>query len=140
MWYQVVSHRFLQYNTPIVLDHLFRTTTINVRAALDNNAALPFGKRTFKYVGLLFPVFTHSVTGVSKGSPRKLFLGNHQITFDNPLVYEFNLELNIHLWTPQLDLTIWESNEESIFNADIKLRQVQQQLERIESKIDTINY
>lgn len=140
MWYQVHNSRVLQYNTPIVLPHLFRSSIINVNAALDSNAALPFGKRTYKYAGLLIPVFTHSVVGVSKGNARKIFLGNHQISFNNPLNYEFNLELVMHLWTPQLDLTIWETNKEVIFDVELRTRNIERQLSRIESKVDNINH
>lgn len=144
MWLKTFDSRLLQYNTPLRLDPLFRSSVLRINAALDKNAAFPFGKRTYRYVALLFPVFYDSETGLTKGNPRRLYLGNHEIEFVNPYSYSYNLEIQIHYWTSQLDLTIWQSDEELNVDEAIKLGRIQnsldlieQNVERIESKIDT---
>lgn len=143
MWQKVLDRRLLQYDTPLSLDYLFRSSALRINAALDKNAAFPFGKRTYKYVALLFPIFYDTETGFTKGEPCRLYLGNHQIEFNNPFSYSYNLEIYIHPWTSQLDLTIWQTNEEPNIQQTIKLERIQgslealgQSLERIESKID----
>lgn len=107
MWQQVFDQRLLQYNTPLSVDYLFRSSALRINAALDKNAAFPFGK----------------------GEPRRLYLGNYQIQFDNPLSYSYNLEIFIHLWTSQLDLTIWQTNEEPNIQQAIKLKRIQSSIE-----------
>lgn len=129
MWQKIYDARVLQYNTPLSIDYLFRSSALRINAALDKNAAFPFGKRTYKYVALLFPVFYDSETGLTKGEPQRLYLGNHQIQFENPFSYSYNLQIAIHPWTSQLDLTIWQTNEEP------NLQQITR-LERIQTSID----
>jgi hypothetical protein len=143
MWQKVIDSRLLQYNTPLKLDHLFRSSVLRINAALDKNAAFPFGKRTYKYVALLFPIFYDPETGLTKAQPRKLYLGNQEIQFVNPYSYSYNLEIQIHYWTSQLDLTIWQSDEELNVEQAIKLGRIQSSLDaigedvkRVESKID----
>lgn len=136
MWQQVFDRRLLQYDTPRSIDYLFRSSAIRVNAAIDRNATLPFGKRTYKYVALLFPIFYDSDTGLTKGSPRRLYLGNHQIQFSNPFSHSYNLEIAIHPWTSQLDLTIWQTNEEPNIEQAIKLARIQSSLDRIEQTIN----
>lgn len=138
MWQQVFNQRLLQYNTPLTLSPLFRSSTLTINAALDTNAAFPYGKRTYKLAALLFPIFYTSETGFTKGHPERLYLGNHQITFDNPFSYAYNLEIYIHLWTSQLDLIIWQSDEEINITQQIQAERVQSSLDRIESKVDSI--
>lgn len=138
MWQQVFNQRLLQYNTPLTLPPLFRSSTLIINAALDTNAAFPYGKRTYKLAALLFPVFYTSETGFNKGNPERLYLGNHQITFDNPFSYAYNLEIYIHLWTSQLDLIIWQSDEEVNISEQIQAERIQSSLDRIESKVDSI--
>lgn len=139
MWQQVFSDRILQYNTPTTIGHLFRSSNLIANAALDTDAAFPFGKRTYKLAALLFPVFYTSETGFSKGSPERLYLGKRQIQFNNPFSYSYNLEIYIYQWTSQLDLTFWESDEEPNIDSQIESSRIQNTLNRIESKIDTIN-
>lgn len=143
MWLKTFDERLLQYNTPLKLDYLFRSSVLRMNAALDKNAAFPFGKRTFKYAALLFPVFHDPETGFTKGNPERLYLGNQEIQFVNPFSYSYNLEIQIHYWTSQLDLTIWQSDEEINVDQAIKLGKIQSSLnsiesnlERLESKID----
>lgn len=138
MWQQVFNQRLLQYNTPLTLPPLFRSSTLIINAALDTNAAFPYGKRTYKLAALLFPIFYTSETGFTKGYPERLYLGNHQINFDNPFSYAYNLEIYIHLWTSQLDLIIWQSDEEIGIDNLIQTEKIQNSLNRIESKIDAI--
>lgn len=137
MWYQTYNQRIYQFDTPIVLPYLYRNDVLTVNAALDKNSAFPYGKRTYKYAGRLTPIFNRPGVGENRGRSQKLFLGNYQIKFDNPLNYEYYLEISIHLWTPQLDLEIWISDEESIFDVNSELGIVQLQLDRIENKLDT---
>lgn len=144
MWQKVLDRRLLQYDTPLSLDYLFRSSALRINAALDKNAAFPFGKRTYKYVALLFPVFYDAETGLSKGNPERLYLGNHQIEFNNPFSYSYNLEIAIHPWTSQLDLTIWQTNEEPNIQQITRLERIQgtidaarQDLARIEQSINT---
>lgn len=143
MWQQVFDARVLQYNTPLSINYLFRSSALRINAALDKNAAFPFGKRLYKYVALLFPIFYDAETGLTKGEPRRLYLGNHQVEFSNPFSYSYNLEISIHPWTSQLDLTIWQTNEEPNIQQTIKLERIQSSLDsveqgliRIESEID----
>lgn len=139
MWHQQLSARYLQYDTPLVLSPVFRSNILTVHAALDEYAALPYGRRTYKYAGRLTPIFNRAEVGLHRGRSRRLFLGKYQIEFDNPLQYEFALELNIHLWTPQLDLTIWQSDEEEIVSIGNELLFVESGITRIEQKIDQLN-
>lgn len=136
MWQQALNYRILQYNTPLTIGHLFRSSTLIVNAALDTNAAFPFGKRTYKLAAVLFPIFYTSETGFIKGHPKRLYLGKHQIEFSNPFSYAYNLEISIHPWTSQLDLTIWESDENINIDTKIQSERIQNSLDRIESKID----
>ncbi|MUL39349.1 hypothetical protein BWI75_24440 [Gloeocapsopsis sp. AAB1 = 1H9] len=110
-----------------------------MNAALNTDPAFPFGKRSYKLAATLFPIFYSSETGLNKGDPRRLYLGNRQIAFNNPFSYAYNIEIYIHLWTPQLDLTIWESDEEVNIDTTIKLERIQSSLNSIETKIDNIN-
>lgn len=139
MWQQVFNQRLLQYNTPLTLSPLFRSSNLIINAALDTNAAFPYGKRTYKLAALLFPIFYTSETGFTKGHPKRLYLGNHQINFDNPFFYAYNLEIYIYLWTSQLDLIIWESDEDPNIENSFKLDRIQTSLNSIEQKVNNIN-
>ena len=138
MWFQQLQARFLQYDTPLVLPPLFRGNILTVNAALNESSDLPFGRRTYKYAGRLTPIFNRPDIGIHRGKSRKLYLGKYQIEFDNPLNYEFALELLIHLWTPQLDLTIWQSDEEPEQVTATDLLFIESGIARVESKIDLI--
>lgn len=140
MWYQQLSARYLQYDTPLVLSPLFRGNILTVHAALDEFATFPYGRRTFKYAGRLTPIFNRPDVGIHRGRSRKLFLGKYQIEFANPLNYEYALELSIHLWTPQLDLTIWQSDEEAIDISATDLLFIESGIARIESDVNDIKY
>lgn len=138
-WTPVLSQRLLQYNTPLTLSYLFRSSNLIISAALDENAPMPFGKRTYKYAGRLTPIFTPSGVSLSRGNSRSIYLGSPRlITFNNPYRYDFNLEVYVHYWTPQLDLIIWQSDEDSIFDVETELGLQNINLERIENKIDQI--
>ena len=139
MWQQVINQRVLQYNTPYTFNHLFRSSIITVNAALNIDPAFPFGKRTYKLAATLFPIFYSSETGLNKGDPRRLYLGNRQVAFNNRFSYAYNLEIHIHLWTPHLDIRIWESDEEVNIDTTIKLERIQNSLNSIEDKVDRIN-
>ncbi len=138
MWQQVFDQRLLQYNTPLSIDYLFRSSALRINAALDKNAAFPFGKRTYRYAALLFPIFYDYNTGLVKGNPKRLYLGNHQIQFDNPFSHSYNLEVYIHPWTSQLDLTIWQTNEEVNINQAMKLEKIQSSLDAVEEDLERI--
>jgi hypothetical protein len=138
MWYEVHQSRYLQYDAPFVLPTLFRSNTLVFDAALNLDAAFPYGKRSYKYAGRLTPVFEQGIVGQHRGKSRKLYLGRSQIEFENPFNYDFYLQLDIHLWTPQLDLTIWESDEQINVNVATELFFIEAGIARIEQKVNLI--
>jgi hypothetical protein len=112
MWNQVLKIRIREHETPIQLDFVFNSSALVVRAALDENAALPYGKRDYERVGKLSPIYEISPIGLVKGNKSEyLYLRTKLIRFQNPYNYSYKLELFIHLWTTQLDLTFWENDE-----------------------------
>lgn len=111
MWEQVLKLRVLQYDTPLILNHVFTSSAIVVSAALEENGAFPFGKRTYQRVGTLKPVFAINNVGFTYAAPKRLYLHRNLIRFENPYGYAYSLELYIGLWTSQLDLTFFQENE-----------------------------
>lgn len=101
MWQQVFEKRLEYLSEPIVLDYLFRSSTIVVKSEL------PGATRTFKLAGRLTPLFYDSSFGNSKGRGRKFYLGTQQINFENPLGAEFNLEFTLFPWVATVNLTFW---------------------------------
>lgn len=138
MWYQLHQSRYLQYDSPFVISTLFRSNILVVEAALNLDTAYPYGRRSYKYAGRLTPLFNKIELGEHKGRSRRLFLGKSQIEFENPLNYEFFLELDIHLWTPQLDLTIWQSDEEPEKITATDLLFIENGIARVEQKLDAM--
>lgn len=103
MWIPVINLRYEYFRTPIVFDHLFRTSVITVYSNL------PGTTRTFKLAGKVVPLFYDSAFGISRGKGRKFYLGTQQIVFENPLGLEYKLELALYPWMAYVDLTFWEN-------------------------------
>lgn len=138
-WADVFKIEAAWHGTPLMLNHLFRSSVLITKALIYPNSPLPLGTRTYKYAGLLIPRLAIARIDTPKARPKRLYLGVNQVVFENPFGYDYNLELVIHPWVPQLELTFYQTDEEPVFDVNTEVALMQFTLNRIENKLDNIN-
>lgn len=131
MWQQIFSASYQYLSQPVVLDYLFRTSTLVVRSEL------PGTTRTFKLAGRLVPLFYDSAFEISRGRGKRFNLGTQQITFENPLEQEFQLEFTLFPWVANVNLTFWTNT--SLSPELGFLEAIRTDLFSIEQKIDELD-
>lgn len=130
MWERVYSFTQSQSFSSFLIDYDFSGTYLIVKSVC------PTAKADWTRAGYCSPLFNLPEVGLVYGKSESIKLGSQLVRFDNPQKQSFKLSFSIHPWLPTVGLTFYTFSQGQLIDVDDRLEVIEQDLARIETKID----